>query len=314
MLRVWLLLIFLVVGVGGHADDKDCRDLLSGTSSKKRIAVTSYPVEGGLTVEAYLDKLDRFIRAQADLGADLVVTAELSAADLLDFTNSKGDAFTKQWQAIAQDLFDRALAVAVKAAQEKKIYVVLGGAPRATNGRIFNTAALISSDGKAILQDKLYLTGEEKDWGWSGGEVLNLVDSPFGRIVILTCYDAEIAKVSSLLSQHKPELIIVPSMTGRKGYDRVRWTAQARAIEHKAFVVLSGTSGNPGNLWKLYSNSAVIGPSDKYFNGVIAEGEQQVIGEIDIELLRKARQIPGPYPAQDEVKEMKAIKIQESKL
>ena len=77
-------------------------------------------------------------------------------------------------------------------------------------------------------------------------------------------------------------IIFVPFCTdNRQGYMRVRYCAQARAIENQCFVVLSGNVGNlPGvdNMDIQYAQSCILTPCDFPFarDGVAAEASENI--------------------------------------
>jgi predicted amidohydrolase len=91
----------------------------------------------------------------------------------------------------------------------------------------------------------------------------------------------------------------VPSCTDdRQGYLRVRYCAQARAIENQMFVVLSHTVGSLPMVPAVslnYGQAAILTPSDFAFSrdGILAEGnpnqEMMVIGELNLKTIAEAR-------------------------
>ena len=66
-----------------------------------------------------------------------------------------------------------------------------------------------------------------------------------GNIAILICYDVEFPEVARVMAEAGAEILFVPSCTdGREGFCRVRYCAQARAIENQVYVAMTGTVGN----------------------------------------------------------------------
>jgi len=58
-----------------------------------------------------------------------------------------------------------------------------------------------------------------------------------GDFGILICYDIEFPEVARVLAEAGAEILFVPSCTdGREGFCRVRYCAQARAIENQVYV------------------------------------------------------------------------------
>src|SRR3546814_13872040 len=67
----------------------------------------------------------------------------------------------------------------------------------------------------------------------------------------------------------------------RQGYMRVRYCAQARAVENQCFVVMSGNVGNlPGveNMDVQYAQSCILTPCDFPFarDGIAAEASENI--------------------------------------
>jgi predicted amidohydrolase len=269
-----------------------------------KIAAVQYPVTGGLSFAQFSDKFESRIAAAARGGAQLVVFPELFSADLFRGPDELADIAR-----IVAEETPRLLAWLPELSRRHGVSVLAGSWPRETALGIVNTAPLAFPDGRVILQDKLFLTQAEwKDWHWVPGTELKLIDAPWGRTVISICYDTEIPALSSRLAEHRPELLLIPSCTGGpEGFRRVRWTAQARAIEHYAYAVHTGTVG-PGtttpNMNTQYGQAAFITPSDTGFEGILAQGplnEDAVVhAELDLARLRAARPVAAVYPARDQ--------------
>ncbi|HVH99270.1 MAG TPA: nitrilase-related carbon-nitrogen hydrolase, partial [Enhygromyxa sp.] len=184
---------------------------------------------------------------------------------------------------------------------------ILGGtAPRSTDAGIVNTAMLAFPNGQRVLQDKLFLTPDEAAWGWTTGDSLQVFDTPWGRSTMLICYDSQFPSLSHQLGEAAPELLLIPSMTCDKGLFRVRWSAQARAIEHHAYVVVVGTVDAHASAAGFHGQAVVLTPQDSGFAGVLAEGprnrEAIVHAKLDLAQLRRSRIAAGLYAARDQAK------------
>src|SRR5690606_8442273 len=84
----------------------------------------------------------------------------------------------------------------------------------------------------------------------------------------------------------------------RQGYLRVRYCAQARAVENQVYTVIAGTVGNftqVENMDIQYDQSGIFTPSDFEFarDGIVGECppniETVVVGDVDLEILRRQR-------------------------
>jgi predicted amidohydrolase len=109
------------------------------------------------------------------------------------------------------------------------------------------------------------------------------------------------------------EILFVPSCTdGREGFCRVRYCAQARAIENQIYVAVTGTVGNLPLVPYMaanYGQAAILTPSDYFFarDGIAAEGtinqEQIIFADVDLDLLDEQRVNGSVIPLQDLIKD-----------
>jgi predicted amidohydrolase len=269
-----------------------------------KISAVQYPIEYGLSLPGLLAKVDRYIQQAQDEGGKLVVFPELFVLDLLP----KGAVGATERAAVEKIVSRDGEAVLRhirEAAREKHLTILAGSVPRRTeSGAVRNTAHLFFPDGTDFAQDKLFLTPWEKDYGWQAGDTLKVLDAPWGRTAILVCYDCQFALLSQQLAPYAPEVILVPSMTTEKGFHRVRWAAQSRAVEHHAYVVVTGTTETgPGKLAEkdYVGQAAFLTPQEESFPGLLREGElngdQVVTEELDLAHLRQSRESSGLYSA-----------------
>jgi len=119
-------------------------------------------------------------------------------------------------------------------------------------------------------------------WKITAGDCAQLIKTDCGPIGIMICYDSEFPELGCHLTDQGALLFFVPFCTDtREGYLRVRYSAQARAIENQCYVVLSGNVGNlPGvnNFDIQYSQSCILTPCDFPFarDGVAADTSPNV--------------------------------------
>lgn len=151
-----------------------------------------------------------------------------------------------------------------------------------------------------VTQPKLHITpNERKWWRMNGGDELQVIDTPACKIGVLICYDIEFPEAAQYLAEHGAEIIFVPFCTDtRQGYLRVRYCAQARAIENQIYVALSGNVGNlpdVDNMDIQYGQACVLTPSDFAFarDGIKAEADSNeetvLISDLDLDDLHESR-------------------------
>ena len=137
-------------------------------------------------------------------------------------------------------------ALFMRLAEETGIYIIGGTHPVFQRGKIFNAAHLFTPNGRVFRQKKVHLTSTESGpYQFSRGHGLYLYHTDFGNIAILICYDVEFPELARVMAEAGAEILFVPSCTdGREGFCRVRYCAQARAIENQVYVAMTGTVGN----------------------------------------------------------------------
>jgi predicted amidohydrolase len=114
------------------------------------------------------------------------------------------------------------------------------------------------------------------------------------------------------------DVLFVPFATDeRKSYHRVRYCAQARAVENIIYVVLAGCVGNLPQVRSFlvnYGQAAVCTPCDVAFpkDGILAEAdpntETVVIAELDLNDLAVQRRIGSVKPLQDRRSDLYEVK------
>ena len=165
---------------------------------------------------------------------------------------------------------------------------------------LYNIAYLFRRDGTIGKQYKLHVTpNEQRWWGVTGGDQLEVFDTDRGRIAILICYDIEfpeLARIAAEQGRAHPVRAVQhqrpPRLPARAD------CAQARCIENHVYVVIAGCVGNlpfVENADIHYAQSGIFTPSDVAFarDGVAAECsaniETVVVHDLDLELLRRNR-------------------------
>ncbi len=195
------------------------------------------------------------------------------------------------------------------------INIISGSMPEVIDNKLYNVGYLCTRDGKLERYEKLHVTPDEsRIWGMQGGSKLKTFDTDCGRIGILICYDVEFPELSRLLSDEGMDILFVPFLTDtQNGYSRVRFCAQARAIENECFVAIAGSVGNLPNVHNMdiqFAQSMVFTPCDFSFptNGIKAEAtpntEMILIADVDIDMLRELNQFGAVRNLKDRRKDL----------
>lgn len=274
-----------------------------------RIAAVQYEIQGNQTVEQLMAKLEAAVVEGVAAKADCIVFPELTTFDAWRVHQIESHSVPSQQEVeetlrIATEITPAYLRGMAALAEKYQVDILAGTTPCIEGSAIFNSAHLFFRDGSRFRQDKLYPTHWELKAGISPGSELATCDTRWGKCAILTCYDVEFPDVSSLLVSVRPEIIFVPSMTeSPSGLQRVRWCAQARAVEHHAFVIVAGTVGSPSQSWKHFGQAAFLAPRESRFtdNPVTGRPGQAMVltCPLNLQALRESRQSTEFNPSAD---------------
>ena len=243
--------------------------------SALRLAALGYEVTAPTSWEAFAAKMEALVAAGAAGGGQLLVMPEYACMELAAAFPGAGDLARELDSVCAQR--DRLMILFRGLAQHHRVWLLPGSLPWAEGGVVRNRAPLIGPDGGVSYQDKRIMTRFESErWGVQGGAAPRVFETPWGRVGVAICYDVEFPTLVRAQVMAGAWLILAPSCTDSlHGFNRVRLSAQARALENQCFVAVSPTIGLAPGLATLDENhgyAAVFGPVDRGFpdDGVIA--------------------------------------------
>lgn len=263
---------------------------------KLKIASARYSIGEPPDFAAFASRVGARVASAAGAGAQIVVLPEYLTLE----------AAAGQSEAVRAD-FVRSLAalqashadyveLARELARRHAIYLVAGTFLRdGGEGRYRNRAYLVAPDGTLAFQDKLTLTGFERDAEViEPGDALKVFDTAFGRIGIGICYDIEFPLYARAQVEAGARVLLVPSCTDTEaGATRVRVGCQARALENQVFVACAVTAGVAPWSPALDVNTgeaAIYTPIDRGFpsDGIATrstEGADWTVAELDLAAL-----------------------------
>jgi predicted amidohydrolase/ribosomal protein S18 acetylase RimI-like enzyme len=269
------------------------------TSEPVRICVVQYMMRQIKSFEDFANQVEYFTDVASDAGADFAVFPELFTTQLMSFLNERSPSMAiRKLTEYTEQYIELFTALAVRYNVN-----IIGGSHvvKEDDENIYNISYLFRRDGTIEKQYKLHITpNERKWWGISAGDRVEVFDTDCGKIAIQICYDIEFPELARIATEMGAKIIFTPFCTeDRQGYLRVRYCAQARAVENQIYTVISGTVGNlpqTENVDIQYAQSGIFAPSDFEFarDGIVGETspnlEMVVIGDVDLEILRRQRQ------------------------
>lgn len=274
--------------------EKD-QDTIRYNKSTVRIGLVQWQMRDYGSLEGFMQQVEYFIDAVSDYGSDFVVFPELFNAPLMaEFSQLDAAGAIRGVAKYTEQLRDQFIQHAVS----YNVNIICGSMPIVIDEALYNICYLCRRDGTHEEYIKMHPTPSEVyAWGVKGGDTLKAFDTDCGKIGIQICYDVEFPEPSRILSEQGMQILFVPFLTDTQhAFNRVKFCAQARAIENECYVAIAGCVGNlpkVNNMDLQYAQSAVFTPSDFAFpvTGVKADAttntEMVVIADVDLVLLKE---------------------------
>jgi predicted amidohydrolase len=227
-------------------------------------------------------------------GAEVVVLPELQVLELLNIEPDLAEHLAPRY--LAQ--YAEALEDWLKRISGSSGMTLVGGSYfKETPEGIVNACAVADPVRGLALGTKNNLTTYERQvWNLHPGH--GLAKPHDARLGVTICYDCEFPESGRALAEEGVLVQCVPAFTEtQRGFQRVRWSCKARAIENQNFVVHTSLLGTLGRepVPETYGSSAILTPSVEPFpvDAVLAEtplGEEGVaVAELDLSMLEQAR-------------------------
>jgi len=265
-----------------------------------RVASIQYLMRPVRAFEQFQEQVAALVETAEDYRARLVVFPEYFSAQLLTLGDTKAP-MKQQVRKLASQA-PRVLEILRDLAVQYKIYICGGTVPvhDEQTDRVYNECHFFAPNGESGVQGKLHMTRfEREEWIVSPSSQFRVFETEFGLVAIAICYDCEFPEIVRAAARKGCHLLLVPSCTDdRQGYLRVRYCAQARAIENQMYVVHSCTVGSLPAVPAVslnYGAASILTPSDFAFSrdGILAEGnenqEMMVIGDMNLRTIADSR-------------------------
>lgn len=281
-----------------------------------RLCAVQYEMRHVDTFEEFCAQCEYFLDTASDSKSDFVLFPELITTQLLAVSDQK-----RRPSDAARSLATHTAAYLDFFTQMSIKYNVniVGGSQFTVEGdSLYNVAYLFRRDGTIDKQYKLHIPPEERRWwGLEPGDGIEVFDTDRGKVAILLGYDIEFPEIARVAVSRGARILFVPfSSENRQFYLRVRYCAQARAVENNVFVAISGATGNlpfVQNADVHYAQSGIFTPLDYSFarDGIAGECtpniETLLIHDVDLEMLRRHRHTGTFQPWEDRRRELYAV-------
>jgi predicted amidohydrolase len=261
-----------------------------------KVASLQYQYNFPKNFDAYRDKISHIVRTQASQGTELLLFPEYAGVEMSAFASLEK---IYDYQSAYIELF-------MTLALEHKLFICSGSHLIEERGKILNRSYLFSPSNRVSYQDKCMLTPSESADGYPlRGDALRVFETPWGKVAICICYDAEFPSLVKQCASAGAELILVPSYTSSMhGFYRVFTSCRARALENQCYVVQSAVVGQT-DCEMAYGAAAICSPIDEPFpeDGILVLGEKNRIGDVsatlDFSVLQTVRERGQTYNYHD---------------
>jgi nitrilase len=263
--------------------------------------------------DATLERVGELTAAAAAEGADLVVFPEafvpayprgLSFGAVVGSRSPAGrDLWARYWDA-SLDVPGAGVERLGAIAAQHRVELVIGVIERAgtrAGGTLYCTTLYIGPDGRLQGRHrKLKPTGSERlVWGEGDGSTLTVVDTPWGRLGGLICWEHYMPLARTAIYEQGVDLWVAPTADARDG-----WQATMRhvAMEGRCFVFSSNQyvrrADYPGDLQSLIETdeeemcrggSVIVSPLGEVLAGPTYGSETILIAQIDTREIARAR-------------------------
>lgn len=206
-----------------------------------------------------------------------------------------------------------------KAAQKANAYLSIGVIERDTEfscSTLYCTVLFFGPDGKLLGKHrKLKPTASERlIWGEGDGSTLTVIDTPYGKMGAMICWENYMPLARTAMYSKGVELYLAPTADLRNEW---QCTLRHIAMEGRCFVIgcnqFVTKNMYPTDLAcyeELASapevmctgGSAIVDPMGKYVAGPVFDREDIIIGDLDLSLIAKSRfdfDVVGHYSRSD---------------
>lgn len=244
---------------------------------KIKLAIGQIKIENGNTKEN-LNKIIAYMRRASNEECDLIVFPELAYTgyllnkeELQNLAEGQEGYFVKTIKEKSRDL---------------KISTLVGYVEKDSliEGVIYNSCIFVDKEGK-ILENarKVNLWKREKS-KFKAGHEFPVVNTEFGKIGILICYDMEFPEPPRLEALKGADLVLVPSLWSKFGENRWHIYLSANSLFNLYFMVGANTIDD-----NCCGKSKIVSPMGKPLIEGPGQEEALLIQEIDLDELIVAR-------------------------
>ena len=237
----------------------------------------------------------KLITEASKQGAQIVVLPELSNTGYVFETIEELRNMLKN---------DNCLEVWQKESKEKQIIIVAGFAQE-INNKFYNQSVIIEDGEIKTIYSKIHLFNTEKNYFEEGFKNPEIINTKYGKIATMICYDLEIPELVRFVAEKGCELLCVPLNWPTGSFNKPEKEirpmelikAMSMAATFRIWIALSDRSGKERNVEWLQSSSIL--DLDGWPIAQVGKGPGVVIADIDLSLAQDKTVSPKNHVFKD---------------
>lgn len=233
---------------------------------------------------------NRAIREAVRSGAQVVILPELMTTGYHLEPSEAAD--------LAEDAAGAGVTAWIEALAGSTAIVVGGFCERGSDGTIYNSAAMVSSDGLMAVYRKTHLWDQEHRLFTPGSEAPPVVDTRWGPVGMAICYDLFFPEITRAMALGGARLLVFPTNSPSGGSrapgsvapsDGIGHTvARAAAYLNRTYVAVCDRHGNErGRAWT--ARSSIIGPEGEFLAGPVGYDKELLLADCDLAVAERKR-------------------------
>lgn len=267
--------------------------------------------------EATVDKACALVKEAAAAGASLVLFPEAFLPGYPDWVWRvpawSDSAYLKRLLDQSVTIPSPAVDRLKEASRESGAYIAIG-VNELGGGTLYNTLLYVAPDGELLAHRKVMPTGGERSvWGYGDGSTLGVLQTPFGIVGGLLCWENYMPLARAAVYAQGVEIYVAPTWDNSDV-----WVASMRHIakEGRCYVLacapvlratdvpeeLRGDAYGDADDWMSRGGAVIVGPDGALLAGPVWEEETILYAEVSrdrIALERREFDVVGHYSRPD---------------
>lgn len=234
--------------------------------------------------ERNVDRILQKASEVASQGADLVVFPEAAITGYCVNTPEDARAISIEPDSVHLDRIRGA-------SRELGIAIVVGYA-QVESERVYNCATYVGPNGQEHTYRKTHLPILGLDRFVTPGDCLQVIETQFGTIGFLICYDLRLPEPTRCLALQGAELVVLPTNWPVGAEQSADAIALVRAMENRVFLATCNRIGHEAG-FDFIGRSKIVDPKGTVLASA-GDKEEVLIADLDLSFSRQKRVVTRP--------------------